>query len=107
MPRKGAGIPTRLMVGLHILKHMFTLSDEEVCARWEYDPYFQYFCGEAYFQHRFPIERSSFSHWGMRLGEAFCEKPIEESLRVAFEAKALSQRELKKVVVDTTCSPKQ
>jgi transposase, IS5 family len=45
------------MVGLHVLKHMFTLSDEEVCARWEYDPYFRYFCGEAYFQHRFPIER--------------------------------------------------
>ncbi len=28
------GVPTRLMVGLHILKHMFDLSDEEVCERW-------------------------------------------------------------------------
>jgi transposase, IS5 family len=42
------------MVGLHILKHMFMLSDEEVCARWDYDPYFQHLCGESYFQHSFP-----------------------------------------------------
>lgn len=100
------GIPTRLMVGLQVLKHMFTLSDEEICARWEYDPYFQYFCGETYFQHRFPIERSSLTHWRKRLGEAFCEKLIEESLRVAFASEALSTRELQKVVVDTTVQPK-
>jgi len=100
------GIPTRLMVGLQVLKHMFTLSDEEVCARWEYDPYFQYFCGEAYFQHRFPIERSSLTHWRKRLGESFCEKLIQESLRVACVSQALSTRELRKVVVDTTVQPK-
>jgi hypothetical protein len=40
----------RLMVGLHVLKHKFTLSDEEVCARRGYDPYFRSFCGEVYFQ---------------------------------------------------------
>jgi IS5 family transposase len=44
------GIPTRLMVGLHVLNHKFTLSDEEVCARRGYDPYFRSFCGEVYFQ---------------------------------------------------------
>jgi len=27
-------IPSRLMVGLHLLKHMYQLSDEAVCARW-------------------------------------------------------------------------
>ncbi len=27
------GLPTRLMVGLHLLKHMDGLSDEAVCAR--------------------------------------------------------------------------
>jgi IS5 family transposase len=100
------GIATRLMVGLHLLKHMFALSDEEVCERWVYDPYFQHFCGEVYFQHAFPIERSSMSHWRKRLGEGFCEQLIQESLRVAFEAQALSARDLKKVVVDTTVQPK-
>jgi IS5 family transposase len=81
---------------------MFTLSDEEVCARWEYDPYFQYFCGEAYFQHRYSIERSSLTHWCKRLGESFYEKLFQESLRVACASQALSTRELRKVVVDTT-----
>jgi hypothetical protein len=34
------------MVGLLLLKHVFALSDEQVCERWVYDPYFQYFTGE-------------------------------------------------------------
>ena len=37
---------------------VFALSDEEVCERWVYDPYFQYFTGEEFFQHAFPHERS-------------------------------------------------
>ena len=32
--------PTRFMIGLLLLKHVFTLSDEQVCERWVYDPYF-------------------------------------------------------------------
>ena len=28
------GLPTRLMVGLHLLKHVKGLSDEQVCAQW-------------------------------------------------------------------------
>ncbi len=43
------GVPTQMMVGLHILKHVHNLSDEAVCERWVYDPYFQHFCGELYF----------------------------------------------------------
>ena len=31
--------PTRLMVGLHYLKHMHDLSDEEVVERWVENPY--------------------------------------------------------------------
>ena len=58
-----AAIPSRLMVGLHLLKATYALSDEAVCERWVESPYFQYFCGETYFQHRFPIERSSMTHW--------------------------------------------
>jgi IS5 family transposase len=51
------GLPIRLVVGLHLLKHIEGLSDEQVCARWKRDPYMQYFCGEEYFQHAFPIRR--------------------------------------------------
>ena len=33
------GSPTRLMAGLHLLKHLEGLSDEAVCARWVENPY--------------------------------------------------------------------
>jgi len=36
--------PTRLMVGLHYLKHAFDLSDEAVCERWVENPYWQSLC---------------------------------------------------------------
>ena len=47
-------LPTRLMAGLAILKHTFDLSDEELCARWVENPYFQFFCGEEFFLHPAP-----------------------------------------------------
>ena len=40
-------LPTRLVAGLFILKHMHNLSDEALCDRWVENPYFQYFCGEV------------------------------------------------------------
>ena len=43
------GIESRFVIGLLLLKHMFGLSDEGVCERWVYDPYFQHFTGEAFF----------------------------------------------------------
>jgi transposase, IS5 family len=56
------GIETRFVIGLLLLKHIFALSDEAVCERWVYDPYFQYFTGAEFFQHEFPHERSDLSH---------------------------------------------
>ena len=41
-------LPTRLMAGLAILKHMHNLSDEELTLRWVENPYFQHFCGEEF-----------------------------------------------------------
>lgn len=99
-------IPSRLMVGLHLLKSMYSLSDEGVCARWVENPYFQYFCGEEFFQHTFPIQRSSMTHWRHRVGDTFCETLVKESLRIAHQSKALRTRHLQRVVVDTTVQPK-
>jgi IS5 family transposase len=45
-------MPKRLMVGITVLKCMRDLSDEAVCDRWGVNPYFQFFCGEEFFQHR-------------------------------------------------------
>jgi transposase, IS5 family len=99
------GIETRFVIGLLLLKHIFTLSDEEVCERWVYDPYFQYFTGEEFFQHTFPHERSDLSHWRKRLGDKL-ELLLAESLRVAHEAGALRTKDLERVTVDTTVQPK-
>ncbi|MBB5046532.1 hypothetical protein HNR60_001277, partial [Rhodopseudomonas rhenobacensis] len=62
--RPGPGqppLPTRLIAGLLILKHMHNLSDEVLCARWVENPYFQFFCGEVVFRHELPFDRSSLS----------------------------------------------
>ena len=59
--------PIRLMVGLHYLRYMFNLSDERVVWAYLENPYYQYFCGEQVFQHRFPLDRSSLSRFRGRL----------------------------------------
>src|SRR5215468_9385074 len=99
------GIETRFVVGLLLLKHIYGLSDEGVCERWVHDPYFQHFTGEEFFQHKFPHERSSLSHWRKRLGDRL-ELLLAESLRVAHEAGAVRTTDLKRVTVDTTVQPK-
>src|SRR6516165_5003704 len=43
------GIATQFVIGLFFLKHIYGLSDEGVCERWIYDPYFQHFTGEEFF----------------------------------------------------------
>jgi IS5 family transposase len=62
-------LPTRLMAGLAILKHAHDLSDEVLCERWVENPYYQHFCGEAFFQHELPFDRSSLTRWRQRMGE--------------------------------------
>ena len=99
------GIETRFAIGLLLLKHIYGLSDEGVCERWVYDPYFQHFTGEEFFQHSFPHERSDLSHWRKRLGDKL-KLLLAESLRVAHTSGALRTRDLARVTVDTTVQPK-
>jgi IS5 family transposase len=99
------GIETRFAIGLLLLKHIYGLSDEGVCERWVYDPYFQHFTGEEFFQHEFPHERSDLSHWRKRLGDKL-ELLLAESLRLAHESGALRTKDLARVTVDTTVQPK-
>ena len=99
------GLTTRFMVGLLLLKHIYGLSDEEVCARWVYDPYFQYFTGEEFFAHEFPHERSGMSHWRKRIGGKL-DVLLAESLRVAHASGALKTNDLARITVDTTVQPK-
>jgi IS5 family transposase len=105
-PEGRPGIPVRLMVGLHILKQVYNLSDEAVCERWVENPYFQYFCGETYFQHDFPIERSSMTHFRHRVGEDFCISLLQESLHTAHKLGAIETKQMERVIVDTTVQSK-
>lgn len=98
-------VPTRFMIGLLLLKHVFDLSDEATCERWVYDPYFQHFTGEEFFQHAFPHERSNLSHWRSRIGDKL-DRLLAESLRVAHGSGALKTDDLARVTVDTTVMPK-
>jgi IS5 family transposase len=107
--RSGPGqppLPTRLIAGLLILKHMHNLSDEVLCARWVENPYFQFFCGEAVFRHDLPFDRSSLTRWRQRLGEEQLTALLQESLAVAHRSGALQTRDLERVVVDTTVQEK-
>ena len=99
------GIESRFVIGLLLLKHIYGLSDEGVCERWVYDPYFQHFTGEEFFQHAFPHERSDLSHWRKRLGERL-DLLLAESLRLAHQSGALRTKDLARVTVDTTVQPK-
>ena len=93
-------LPTRLMAGLHILKYSENLSDERLCEVWAENPYYRYFCGEEFFRHKLPFDRSSMTRWRQRMGGL--NALLQESLAVAVKTKALKPSELTTVVVDTT-----
>ena len=105
----GPGQPplaTRLMAGLAILKHMQDLSDEVLCNRWLENPYFQLFCGEEFFCHRLPFDRSSLTRWRQRMGENELVALLQESLSVATRTGAAKPSDFTKVIVDTTVQEK-
>ena len=91
------GLPTRLVAGLFILKHLHNLSDEALCARWIENPYYQYFCGELSFCHQLPFDRSSLTRWRQRLGEEQLVALIQESLSVAHKTGAIETKDLERV----------
>jgi IS5 family transposase len=99
-------LPTRLMAGLAILKHLHDLSDEVLCDRWIENPYFQLFCGEEFFQHQPPFDRSSMTRWRQRMGEERLMALLQESLSVATRSGAAKPADFRQVIVDTTVQEK-
>lgn len=100
------GVPIRLMAGLHYLKHAFGLSDEIVVKSWVENPYWQYFCGEEYFQHRLPIDPSQMTRFRTRLGASGCEKLLQLTIAAGLEARAVKPSSFTQVTVDTTVQEK-
>ena len=85
---------------------MHDLSDEALCERWLENPYFQLFCGEEFFQHKPPFDRSSLTRWRQRMGEDKLVALIQESLSVATRTGAAKPADFSRVIVDTTVQPK-
>lgn len=96
----------RLMCGLHYLKHVYALSDEEVCARWVENPYYQYFCGNVYFEHKLPINPSSMTRFRQRIGEDGAKKLLQLTVEAGVKTKTVKPASFKQVVVDTTVMEK-
>lgn len=97
---------TRLIVGLTYLQFMYDMSDDAVVERWLEVPYWQYFTGEEFFQHRMPIDPTTLGKWRKKIGESGCEWLLTQTLEAAKKLKLLKTSSLEKVVVDTTVMEK-
>jgi IS5 family transposase len=95
-------LPLRLMIGLTILKHTLDYSDEQLVDHWRQNPYWQFFCGESYFQWRFPCNPSEMTRFRKRIGEAGCERILKASLAIQNQRVDASHD----IVVDSTVQEK-
>ena len=69
-PTRGQpSMPIRPMAGCLFLKRLYNLGDETLASAWAMNPYMQYFCGGAHFQHRFPCDPSDLVHFRNRIGQ--------------------------------------
>jgi IS5 family transposase len=99
-------LPTRLMGGLAILKHMHNLPDEMLCERWLEYPYYHLLCGEEFFCHKLPFDRSSMTRWRQRMGEEKLVALLQDSLHLATRSGAAKPADFPWVIVDTTVQSK-
>jgi IS5 family transposase len=75
-------VPLRVMIGCLLLKQLHNLGDETLAKAWICNPYMQYFCGYAHFQHCFPFDPSDFVHFRKRIGESGTEKIFRHSIEL-------------------------
>lgn len=99
-------VPIRLMAGLHYLKHMKALSDEQTVHDWVENPYWQFYCGEEFFQHALPIDPSQMTRWRQRIGEEGVERLLQATIIAGKATRTITEDSLDKVIVDTTVQPK-
>jgi IS5 family transposase len=104
--RGAPGLPSRLVVGVIYLQHAYGLSDESVVARWKENPYWQYFCGEEFFQHKLPFHPTSLTKWRNRLGKEGCERLLQATIKSAEQSRMVTPKDFKKVIVDSTVQEK-
>lgn len=93
----------RLMVGLHILKHRYNVSDEQVVGHLHENNYWQAFCGFEEPQPPGILEDSSMTKFRQRIGPEAMAR-IERIMLECWAKMGLVKT--KRMAVDTTAQPK-
>lgn len=96
------GVPIRTIVGVILLRRMFSESDESVLERWVENPYWQYFCGELYFCCQPPFDRTELIKFRKRIGEEGSAQILKRTVQL-FPKKETQEKE---VLIDTTVQEK-
>ena len=99
-------LPIRMIVGLLYLKHAYNLGDRVLLDTWLENPYWQYFTGGIFFEHKLPFDSSNMTNWRKRIGEDGLVELLKEILSTAVRLKFVKISEFKKVNVDTTVQEK-
>ena len=96
------GKDSRLVLGLLILRHINSFTDEEVIMQLTENPYLQYFCGFEEYKSDSMIDRSTLSRVRERLGEKGFN-----NLETAVMKELISRRIIKgkKLLIDATVVP--
>lgn len=79
-----------------MLQHMYGISDENVVHRWKENPYWQYFCGYDYLQHKLPMHPTSLIRWRYRLGESGLAKILGGTIAAAVLTGVIKKKALRK-----------
>jgi hypothetical protein len=79
---------------------------DALCERWLENPHYQLFCGEEFFRHALPFDRSSMTRWRQRMGQEKLVALLQENLHLATRTGAAKPADFAKVIVDTTVKPK-
>jgi IS5 family transposase len=94
------------MIALLYLKHAFNESDEGVVERWGDTPTWQFFSGQAYFEHHRPCDDTTLIKFRQLLGEEGVEELLAQTINVAVELQLIKPQELTRVIVDSTVQHK-
>lgn len=96
----------RLMVGLLILKYTYSLSDDDLLERFSENIYWQYLCGQPFYEYKKPCDTTTIVKWRKKIGDEGMEEILSETLALARDFGFLKVGDLKDVNIDTTVQEK-
>jgi IS5 family transposase len=95
-------LPRRLIVPLLSLNHAFNESDEGLVET----PTWQYFSGQAYFEHRWPCDSTLWVKFRKPIGEEGVEELLARTIEAAMTMNLIAKKELSQVIVDSAVQEK-